>query len=105
MREYPARRSPDLPRTHPGALLRQDVLPALGLTVKAAAENLGVSRQTLHAILSEKASVTPHMAVRIGKLCGNGPELWLRMQMSYDLSRAERELADAVKKIPTLHAA
>lgn len=105
MREYRARRSPDLPRTHPGALLRHDVLPALGLTVKDAAAKLGVSRQALHAILSEKAAVTPHMAVRIGKLCGNGPELWLRMQMSYDLWQAERDLADAIKQIPTLHAA
>jgi addiction module HigA family antidote len=104
MPEYRARRSPDLPRTHPGALLREDVLPALRLTVKEAAVKLGVSRQTLHAILSEKSAITPQMAVRLGKFCGNGPELWLRMQMAHDLWRAERELADAVKQIPTLHA-
>jgi addiction module HigA family antidote len=104
MPEYRARRSSDLPRTHPGALLRDDVLPALRLTVKEAAAKLGVSRQTLHAILSEKSAITPHMAVRLGKFCGNGPELWLRMQMAHDLWRAERELADAVKQIPTLHA-
>lgn len=105
MTEYRARRSPDLPRTHPGALLREDVLPALRLTVKEAAEKLGVSRQTLHAILAEKSAITPHMAVRLGKFCGNGPEIWLNMQMEYDLWRAQRELADAVKQIPTLHAA
>lgn len=104
MPEYRARRSPDLPRTHPGALLRDDVLPALRLTVKEAAAKLGVSRQTLHAILSEKSAITPQMAVRLGKFCGNGPELWLRMQMAHDLWWAERELADAVKQIPTLHA-
>jgi addiction module HigA family antidote len=85
-------------------LLREDVLPALRLTVKEAAVKLGVSRQTLHAILSEKSAITPQMAVRLGKFCGNGPELWLRMQMAHDLWRAERELADAVKQIPTLHA-
>jgi len=105
MAEYRANRASDLPRTHPGAILRDDVLPALRLTVKEAAEKLGVSRQTLHAILSERSSITAHMAVRLGKLCGNGPELWLRMQVSYDLWRAERELAEAVKRIPTLHAA
>lgn len=104
MPEYRARRSPDLPRTHPGALLRDDVLPALRLTVKEAAAKLGVSRQTLHAILSEKSAITPQMAVRLGKFCGNGPELWLRLQMAHDLRRAERDLADAVKQIPTLHA-
>jgi addiction module HigA family antidote len=105
MREYPAKRSPDLPRTHPGALLREDVLPALRITVKDAADKLGVSRQTLHAILSEKSAITPEMAVRIGKLCGNGPDLWLRMQIAHDLWQAERNLAEAVKKIPTLRAA
>ena len=104
MPEYRARRSPDLPRTHPGVLLREDVLPALRLTVKEAAEKLGVSRQTLHAILAGKASITPQMAVRLGKFCGNGPQLWLHMQVAYDLWQAERDLADTIEKIPTLHA-
>ena len=104
MPEYRARRSPDLPRTHPGAVLRDDVLPALRLTVKEAAQKLGVSRQTLHAILSERSAITPQMAVRLGKFCGNGPELWLRMQMAHDLWQAKRDLAESVKQIPTMHA-
>jgi addiction module HigA family antidote len=104
MPEYRARRSPDLPRTHPGALLRDDVLPALRLTVKETAAKLGVSRQTLHAILSEKSAITPHMAVRLGKFCGNGPEVWLHMQMAHDLWQARSDLAETVKQIPTLHA-
>jgi addiction module HigA family antidote len=91
--------------SHPGVLLREDVLPALRLTVKEAAGKLGVSRQTLHAILSEKSAVTPEMAVRLGKFCGNGPELWLRMQVAHDLWQAQRDLAETVKKIPTLRAA
>jgi addiction module HigA family antidote len=90
--------------SHPGELLREDVLPALRLTVKAAAEKLGVSRQTLHAILAERATVTPEMAVRLGKFCGNGPGIWLRMQIAHDLWQAERDLAETVKQIPTLHA-
>ena len=105
MAEYRARRSPDLPRTHPGELLREVVLPALRLTVKDVAEKLGVSRQTLQAILTERRSVSPEVAVRLGKLCGNGPGLWLRMQVDYDLWKAERDLAKVVKKIPTLRAA
>lgn len=91
--------------THPGAILREDALPALNLSVTKAAEALGVSRQSLHAILAEKAGVTPPMAVRIGKLCGNGPGIWLRMQQARDLWHAQRDLAEEVAKIPTLTAA
>lgn len=88
--------------THPGAILRDDVLPALGLPVSTAARTLGVSRQMLHAILSERASITPEMALRVGKMCGNGPGLWLRMQQARDLWRAERAIAAEVAAIPTL---
>ncbi|MBV9249534.1 MAG: HigA family addiction module antidote protein [Acetobacteraceae bacterium] len=105
MTEYRVKRSAAWQPTHPGVLLRDEVLPALRLTVKGAAEKLGVSRQTLHAILAERAGITPEMAVRIGKFCGNGPTLWLRMQAAYDLWKAERDLAETVKKIPTMRAA
>jgi addiction module HigA family antidote len=91
--------------THPGAVFRDDVLPALNMTVTAAAEALGISRQALHALLAEKAAVTPAMAVRLGKLCGNGPGLWLRMQQARDLWQAERDLAEAVAAIPTMRVA
>ena len=67
-----------LPPAHPGEILREDVLPALGLSVMDAAAKLGVTRQTLHRIIARKnpRPVTPEMAVRLGKLCGNGPRLW-----------------------------
>ncbi len=74
----PAR--PAVQPSHPGTLLRADVLPALELTVTDAAARLGVSRQTLHAILAERTAVTPEMAVRLGKLCGDGGRVWLAMQ-------------------------
>jgi antitoxin HigA-1 len=86
--------------THPGAILREDVLPALGLSVSEAARQLGVTRQTLHRIMAEKGSITPQMAARLGRFCGNGPELWLRMQQVYDLWHAERELRAELKRIP-----
>ncbi len=86
--------------THPGAILREDVLAALGLSVSEAARQLGVTRQTLHRIMAEKASITPAMAARLGRFCGNGPGLWLRMQQAYDLWHAERELGDALERIP-----
>lgn len=91
--------------THPGAILREDVLPALGINVTAAAAKLGISRQSLHAVLAERSSVTVEMAVRLGKLCGNGAQLWLRMQQAHDLWRAEQNMAEVVSAIPTLRAA
>lgn len=69
------------------------------------AKLLGISRQTLHDILTEKHPISPQMALRIGKLCGNGPEIWLRMQNPYDLDVALTELAAEIAAIPTLEAA
>lgn len=93
--------------THPGALLREDILPAIGMSVSAVAEALGVSRQTLHAILAERQPVTPEMAVRLGKFVGDGPGIWLRMQAAHDAAKASIEMAEEIKRIPTVkpHAA
>lgn len=91
--------------THPGEILREDVLPALDMPVMTAAKELGVSRQTLHGVLAGTIAVTPAMALRLGKFCGNGPELWLSMQQAYDLWHAEREMKDEIAKIPTHRAA
>ena len=77
---------------HPGEILREDVLPSLEMPVSTAAKHLGVTRQQLHRILAGTASITPEMALRLGKFCGNGPDLWLRMQQRHDLWRAERLL-------------
>ena len=90
---------------HPGELLREDVLPAFGRPMIEVAGLLKVSRQTLHAILREKAPVTPAMALRRGKLCGNGPDLWVNLQARYDLDRLSREMDAELADIPTLHAA
>lgn len=90
---------------HPGEILREDVLPALGRPKTEIARLLGISRQTLYDILGERQPVTAAMALRIGKLCGNGPEIWLNMQKRYDLKIAERELGDALDAIPRLEAA
>ena len=100
-REYLVNTRPRRKPTHPGDLLREDVLPALRISVSEAARKLRVSRQTLHRILAGDARVTPDMAVRLGKFCGNGPGLWLRMQQAYDLWHAEQRLASELTKIPT----
>ena len=99
-KEYPVNRRPERPPVHPGEILKEDVLPALRLTVSEAARQLRISRQTLHRILKGTHAITPEMAVRLGKFCGNGPGLWLRMQQSYDLWLANRKLADELRHIP-----
>lgn len=77
---------------HPGELLREDVLPAMGLSVTEAARQLGVTRAMLSRILHGHAGISPEMAVRIERWLGveNGgrAELWAGMQLDYELWRA-----------------
>ena len=77
--------------THPGALLREVVLPELGITQAEFADRLEVSRRTVSEILHERRPVTPDMAIRLGKLLGNGAGLWLRMQQAVDVWTLERQ--------------
>jgi len=65
---------------HPGEMLREDVMPSLRKPKAEIARLLGISRQTLYDILDEKQPVTPGMALRLGKLLGNGPDLWINLQ-------------------------
>ncbi|MDG4906018.1 HigA family addiction module antitoxin [Mesorhizobium sp. WSM4898] len=94
-----------LPAMHPGELLREDVIPSLNVSKTEIAKLLGISRRTLYDILDEKQPVTVAMALRIGKLVGNGPVLWLNLQRNYDLEQAEKALSAEIEAIPTLHAA
>ena len=91
---------PMMTPVHPVEILKEDVLPALDLTVTKAARQLGVSRQSLHRIMAGQQPVTVEMALRLGKFCGNGPELWLRMQQAYDLWFAEQRLLSEIARIP-----
>lgn len=93
-------RTPDTAPTHPGALLREDVLPATGKSKSEVARLLGISRQHLHDMLAERKPVSPEMAVRLGKLFGNGAGLWIRMQAAHDEWHAIRSVD--VSQIPTL---
>jgi addiction module HigA family antidote len=103
MAEYIARRSPNRCPTHPGELLRE-VIPATGKSKSELATLLGISRQHLYDILRERKPVSPAVAVRFGKLFGDGADVWVRMQGAYDTWHAERDLADEIKKIPRLKA-
>lgn len=103
MTKKPARRH--LPAMHPGELLREDILPALCKSKAEIARLLGVSRQTLYDILLERQPVTAPMALRLGKLLGNGPVLWINLQRAYDLEQAEKQMGETLKAIPTIRAA
>ena len=77
--------------THPGEVLREDVIKPLGLTVTEAAKRLGVTRKTLSALINCKASMSPEMAVRISKATRTSPESWLYMQAKLDLWLAQQK--------------
>jgi len=78
-------RNPERKPTHPGAVLREDVLPALEMSQTEFAKRLGVSRLSVSELLLEKHGLSPEMAVRIGTLLNTTPESWLRMQEAVDL--------------------
>jgi addiction module HigA family antidote len=78
-------RNPNRRPTHPGAILREDVLPSLEMTQTELAQRLGVSRLTVSELLHEKRGITPEMALRVAKLLNTTPESWLRMQQAVDL--------------------
>jgi antitoxin HigA-1 len=86
---------------HPGALLRDHVLPGLSLSVSQAARDLKITRQTLHRILAGNAAITTEMALRLEKLCGVSSEFWLDRQHQYELHRAKTDLAPVLSRIPS----
>jgi addiction module HigA family antidote len=86
---------------HPGEILREDCIKALGLTVTEAAKALGVSRKTLSEIVNGKASITPDVAVRLTRAFrGPSADTWLRLQAQYDLRQAEKRLKNVrIKRV------
>lgn len=89
---------------HPGEILKEDVLPDLGLTVTQAAEQLGVSRVTLSRMINGNASISAEMAIRLAQWLGGTPETWLRAQVQYDLWHAEKSSKIKVKPAERLAA-
>ena len=80
-----------LPPVHPGEILKEDILPSVGLSVMAAAKALGVSRQMLHDILAERRPLSAVMCLKVSRLLGGSPEVWMRLQATYDLKMAEQD--------------
>lgn len=91
-------RDPNRKPTHPGAILREDVLPALSMTQTEFAKRLGVSRLTVSELLLEKRGLSAEVALRVGKLLNTTPESWLRMQAALDLWQA-RQKPEGLTKI------
>lgn len=91
-REPPVPCTPAAPQ-HPGLLLRDWILPALGITVSQAALDLVTTRQTLHRILAGRSTITPEMALRLEHFCGVSASFWLLRQQDHDLARAKQALA------------
>jgi antitoxin HigA-1 len=84
------RRKKGLPPVHPGEIIKEDILPSVGLSVTAAAKALGVSRQMLHDILAERKPMSAIMCLKVSRLFGGSPEIWMRLQAAYDLRKAEQ---------------
>lgn len=89
---------------HPGETLKEDVLPALGLTVTEAAEQLGVARVTLSRMINGHAAISADMAIRLAQWLGGSAEIWLRLQLQYDLWHAEKNSKIKVKPAQQLTA-
>ncbi|MGH9657005.1 MAG: HigA family addiction module antitoxin [Bryobacteraceae bacterium] len=77
-----------LPPVHPGEIIREDILPEVGLSVTAAARSLGVSRQMVHDKLAGRRPLSAVMCLKVSRLFGSTPEFWMRLQAEYDLKRA-----------------
>jgi addiction module HigA family antidote len=89
--------------THPGAILRDDVLPALEISKASFARAIHVSRQMLYDILNEQRPITTAMALRLGKVLGNGPNVWAGMQQHYDLYHTAKAMADELEQMQVIY--
>ncbi len=89
---------------HPGEILKEDVLPDLGLTVTEAAKQLAVTRVTLSRIINDKSGISPDMALRLAAWLGTSADSWLNMQVAYDLWQAEQQPRPTISAARLQHA-
>jgi len=81
---------------YPGRIVRQECIEPAGLTITEAARALGMTRQALNNLVNGKCGISPEMAIRLSKAFGSSAEIWLGLQMDYDLAQAEKN-ADRIK--------
>ena len=92
-----------LPLIHPGEIIKDDILPSVGLSVTDAAKALGVSRQMLHGILAGRKPLSAVMCLKVARLFGGSAELWMRLQATYDLKKSAQNkkiLARVARIVP-----
>jgi len=101
IKEHEMERKNRLPPVHPGEIIREDILPEVGLSVTAAAKALGVSRQMVHDILAGRKPLSAVMCLKVSRLFGSTPEFWMRLQAEYDLKKAaqNRKVMQRVARI------
>ena len=87
------------PPPHPGEYLREDILPALNMTIGELAKHLGVTRTSLSQLINERRDVSLEMAQRLGQAFGNGARFWLALQMQHDIWKAEQSSKIRVDRI------
>ena len=88
--------------THPGEMLREEFMPDFGLSVAQLASKIGVSRQTVNQLVSERRALSPSMALRLARLFGTSPEYWLNMQRNVDIwdsFDSERDLIESIEPL------
>jgi addiction module HigA family antidote len=92
------------PPIHPGVIFAEEVMPELRKerSIAEIAALLGVSRASLHRVMAGDIAISVEMALRLGKLCGSGPELWLTLQANHDTFKAARRLGKELERIPTI---
>ncbi|PHS41221.1 MAG: addiction module antidote protein, HigA family [Robiginitomaculum sp.] len=87
-----------IPRSHPGGVIKDWILPE-GMSITKAAQMLGVSRQSLDALVNERRSVTPEMALRLETVFGGTARLFLALQASYDLQESQKKSYTKIQKL------
>lgn len=104
MIKYEIKRNP----THPGEILKEDFLKPLGLSQTGLAKALKTSFRTINEILNEKRSISPDMALRLGRYFGTSPDVWIGLQADYDLYWAgvkSKKTIDTIKPLQAKRAA
>lgn len=87
---------------HPGEVLREDIIPASGLSKTEFARRLGISREALHNVLGGRSAVSTILALKLARMLGTSPESWLRMQQAYDLAVVVADKAPEIEKVEAL---
>ena len=91
---------------HPGRILRETVLPEANISIPDAALALGESEHVLHSILAERMPLSAALCLKVARLFNNSPEMWIRLQASYDLHQArldESVIQSLQRIVPAAH--